>query len=77
MSPIVESPKSTSFLGLVGRMLGRLSRVPVIRSKPRHVNFDEFSPHLLRDMGLLDGYEAPGRACGPDAPAASNDHEAH
>lgn len=68
MNLIVASPKSTSFLGLASRILGYLSRVPMVLPRRRYVNIGEFSPHLQRDMGFLDGRRAPGSECGPDAP---------
>ncbi|CAN7563910.1 hypothetical protein [Rhizobium sp. LjRoot254] len=55
MNMIAVSPKSSSILKLAGAMLGRLSKVSTARSRPRYVNIGEFTSHLQRDMGFLDG----------------------
>ena len=67
MTLIVTSPKATSLLSQAGRLLGRLSSVRPILRKPRYVNIGEFSPHLQRDMGFLDGRGAAGPRSGLDA----------
>jgi hypothetical protein len=60
-------PKHQSFFRLAGAMLARLARVPASRSGPRYMNIGEFSPHLQRDMGFLDGRGAPEPKSGIDA----------
>lgn len=67
MNLVVVFPKSRSFLRLVGRMLGRVSKVPAARPRRRYVNIGEFSPHLQRDMGFMDGHDVPRSGCGRDA----------
>jgi len=49
-------------LGLV-----RLFKASTARPRPRYVNIGEFSPHLQRDMGFLDGHRTPGSEGVPDA----------
>jgi hypothetical protein len=60
-------PKQQSLLKLAGAALARLAKVPVRQPRPRYIDIGEFSPHLQRDMGFLDGHGTPGPGCGPDA----------
>ena len=68
MNLIVTTPKQSSFPGLVGRLLARLSRTRPTRAKRRYVDISEFSPHLQRDMGFMDGHDAPGSEGRRDMP---------
>ena len=60
MNLTIVSPKQQSFFKLAGAVLGRLFTTPMTRRGPRYVNIGEFTPHLQRDMGFLDGRRAPG-----------------
>lgn len=63
MNMIVTLPRQ-SFLRRLAGAIG-LFRAAGTRSGPRYVNIGEFSPHLQRDMGFLDGRAAPGAESGP------------
>lgn len=67
MNVTVATPKQSSLPGLVGRFFARLSNARLPRRKPRYVNIGEFSTHLQRDMGFMDGHETPDFESGPDA----------
>lgn len=67
MNMIAVLPKSTSLLKRAGAMLSRLSRAAKPQPRPRYVNIGEFTPHLQRDMGFLDGRGAVGTASSRDA----------
>jgi hypothetical protein len=61
MSLIVASRKSSALPGLLGRILNRLCKARPPRPRLRRVDIAEFSPHLQRDMGFLDGHRLPDR----------------
>lgn len=67
MNVIVTTPRQSSFLKRAGIMLHRLSKVSAVRPRPRYVNIGEFSAHLQRDMGFLDGHDTPSSRCDRDA----------
>jgi hypothetical protein len=67
MNMIAASMKQSSFARLAGAMLGRLSRISTARPRPRYINIGEFSPHLQRDMGFLDGRGAESAESSLDA----------
>ena len=63
MNVIVTTPRQPSILKRAAIVLGRLSKMRAVRARPRYVNIGEFSTHLQRDMGFLDGHAAPGSGC--------------
>jgi hypothetical protein len=67
MNVIAISPKWSSLLKLAGAMLVRLSKVAKPRPGPHYVKLDEFTAHLQRDMGILDGRCTRGTASSPNA----------
>lgn len=67
MNTIATSQRQSSFAKLAGAVLARLSRFSKPRQRPLYVNVDEFTPHLLRDMGFLGGRGIPGARSGLDA----------
>jgi hypothetical protein len=67
MNMIAASQRQSSFVKLAGAVLSRLSRLSTGRPGPRYVNIGEFSPHLQRDMGFLDGSGVSGTQSGRDA----------
>ena len=43
MNVIVTTPRQSSFLKRAGMVLGRLSKLPVVRPRPRYANIGEFT----------------------------------
>ena len=67
MNMIAASQRQSLLVKLAGAVLSRLSRLSTARPGPRYVNIGEFSPHLQRDMGFLDGRGVSGAESGRDA----------
>lgn len=67
MNMIAASQRQSAFVKFAGAVLARLSKVITARPGPRYVNIGEFSPHLQRDMGFLDGSGVSGTQSGRDA----------
>jgi len=53
------NPKQVSFLHLFTRVLGTWLTAQPRKHRIRYVGISEFSPHLKRDMGILDGHDTP------------------
>lgn len=67
MSPTTVLPKQQSLLKLAGAMAARFFKASPARTRARYVNIGEFSPHLQRDMGFMDGHGVPGPETALDA----------
>ena len=66
MNMIAALPRQSLFGKLAGAILPRLFKASTTKARPRYVNIGEFSPHLQRDMGFLDGRGASGAEGDPD-----------
>lgn len=64
MNLIAALPKQSSFSKPVEIILAGLCKFSLLRSRRRHVNLCEFSVHLQRDMGFVDGRGTPGTGSG-------------
>jgi len=53
------NPKQVSFLHLFAKVLGTWIKAQPRERRIRYVGISEFSPHLKRDMGILDGHDTP------------------
>jgi hypothetical protein len=67
MNLIAALPKQSSFSKPVEIILAGLSKFSLLRSRRRHINLGEFSVHLQRDMGFVDGRGTPGAGSGSGA----------